>query len=690
MPPGEFLAGLGLLFLTVGSALAFAALVLRRRFGALSGVPRILAFALLAVFGFVAVHLAPGALQVLGKPGVGVSSVALVATALALRSRAAGRAAPEFPPGPASGRMSWGLAGTAIGLVVLYALANAAERAGIATDDVDMTMFHLPNVAMWIQNGGLWQIEEFVPYRSLGTYPDTSNLVMLGAILPFDSDFLIPLVNYPFLVVSGLAVYALGRELSAPAATSALLAACVVALPAVVRSAFVGMADTLMLATFTPGLFFLVRERRTGARADLVLGGLGLGLAFGTKWYAVPAVAIAIAGWATLALIERRAPRRVAAQTAILVGLVAFAGGFWLVRNLVGVGNPVFPLEVSVAGLTLFAAPFDVSRSLLGFSLVDYVGEPSVWRPYLWPSYLSVMGYASLLMWGALIVACVVAWRRRAHTVLLCVAVAAGIVTVFVFTPYTAYGREGRPFLGYVTARYVVPALVIGAASAAWVIGRAGWWRPLLEVVVFAAFVDVLLRNESVSSTAIVKGAGAAACLACAGWLVLRWHRDARLGIRSNRFRLVAVASAAAVVGFMFAQEERFNETRYRATEGTGSWVTENAPAGNRVGVVGEGVIVYPMFGPRLENEVEYVGPIVDGMLLTYSERGPFEAAIRRGRYDLVLVQDGALVKPGLPARHERWVRALGYELVATGRHYQAGGQPSRLYRAGDDSVPTG
>jgi hypothetical protein len=48
-----------------------------------------------------------------------------------------------------------------------------------------------------------------------------------------------------------------------------------------------------------------------------------------------------------------------------------------------------------------------------------------------------------------------------------------------------------------------------------------------------------------------------------------------------------------------------------------------------------------PLFGPRLGNDVEYVGHHVRGILHRYGSPSGYATAVRRGRYDLVLVGRG-------------------------------------------------
>ena len=687
---GELLVGGLLLALTTGSSLAFGIVVSRRRVPELAGAPRGVAVGLLALLAFYAIHLVPGALGILGRGSVAACALLLVAAAWLVRARPARDAPPAFPTGPSSRRLSWALALAGAAAFGVYALAFALDRGGGLIQTTDLGTFHLPNVARWIQSGSFWQIDDFVPHRAFGTYPHTSDVVLLGVVLPFRSEFLVPLVNYPPLALAALATYALARELTAPAAPALLFAAAFTAMPVVSLIAFESLADTVMLAGFAAGLLFLARHRRTGARADLVLAGIGLGISFGTKWYAVPAVAIAVAGWALLSVLGPTPWRRVAVRALALAGIVAAAGGFWLLRNLVETGNPLFPVEVGVGPVTIFDAPRDVHRELLGETLADYLDRPRVWRQVFWPNFLHHMSWVAVLLWLCLPLAGALAWGRRGArrrrdrvpAVLWGLGCAAAIGLVYLFIPYTALGAPGNPYLAAVNARYVVPALLIGAAVGAWVAGRLGRLRPLLEALALLALGDALVRNLDVPLGALAAGALMLAGLMLTGW-------GARALIRRHGLRWSGPAAAGATAcaaGLLLAglavQEERFADTRYEGEAAPARWISAHAPSGKRIGVLGEGFVVQPMFGPRLENEVEYVGPVVDGMLRTYGSRGELAGALEEGDYDLVLLQDSGLIEPGLPQRQERWLRELGYRLVASGRESAAFGQPVRLYRA--------
>jgi hypothetical protein len=691
VPVGELLLGIGLLALTVGSAGVFAGVVVSRRLEELRGAPRALAFFLFALLGFLAIHMVPGALGVLAEPSVAVASLVLLGASTRVPRRVPPHPEPHYPPAPSSSRLSWALAATAVALYGGYMVAVAADHGGATVWGVDMNTFHLPNIARWIQTGSFWQIDDFVPNGAFGAYPNTSDVITLGAILPFRNDFLVHFVNYPALAMTGVGIYAVARELTAPAAPAVLFATGFLAMPVITLTAFDGLSDTLMLATFATGVLFLMRELRTGARSDLVLAGIALGISFGTKWYALPAVAIAVLGWAGLTLL-RRGGHELRRGAGALTALVAAFGGFWLLRNGVLLGDPVFPVKVALGPITIFDAPPDIRRELGGFTLASYIGDPGVWRHLFWPSFLTYMSWFAILLWLALPLTGVLAWLRfrrvrgesdRLPSVLACIAVAGAISLVYLVTPYTALGTAGNPLLAVANARYVTPALLIAAALGAWATGRLGRLRPLLEVLALLALLDALRRDADVSGKALAAAALVIVSVAGATWLARRTEGHFAQRWPGRRVAIGVVSAVAILVAGLYYQERRYNDGRYRQGGVTASWVSLRAPSGQRIGLAGEGFGgIYPMFGPRLRNEVEYVGPRLEGMLRAYRRRGEFEAALRTGKYDLVLLQNEPFTEPRLPRRQEHWLREMGYRLVASGIQESSSGRQVRLYRA--------
>jgi hypothetical protein len=688
----DYLVGLLFFAGTVGAVGAAAWLVVRRRFPQLVREARLLAFATVALSLLLAVHLLPLVLGLLSRWSVLVAAGAALAVATRLPALGGRSPSPAPAPSRASGRAEWALAGIGASAVLVAAVAYTADYAVVPPQNIDTLSFHLPIVVNWLQSGSVWRIDQYIPDAANATYPHSGDLLMLTVMVPWDSEAFVRLGNFPWWLLSGLATFALARELRAPAAASVLAASLVAATPAVLRTAvFDVLSDPLLFAMFPTGALFLLRHRRTGDRSDLVLAGLALGLALGTKWYGVSAVGLVVLVWAGAWALATRSPLGALRLGAPLAALVAVGGGFWFVRNWVEVGNPLHPLSVEAFGVTIFDAPPNRGFELVGFSIADYLDDPGIVREILWPSieaYIQLGGALALVCAVAVLGAALFDLRRgsrprllvdeRMGPLALCAVL---IAAVYVVTPGSALGLEGNPAQAGADARYVVPALTLGAALAAWACGRLGRYSLALEVLIALALVDALSFAPPVSGSKLLVVLVALAALAAALGVARRlWCRQDRL-----RPPLAAGASVVVALGVVLAGhrvEERFLDGRYVGHDATVDWVLANAPSGRKIGIAGrfspDGLSpVEPIMGPRLGNEVDYVGRFDRGTLRELGSEASFVRALRSGGYDLLMIGRGFPV-PEPRAREESWARAAGFSPVAQSRRLALYSAPAR------------
>jgi hypothetical protein len=675
----EYLAGALLLAFELGCAAIAATLIVRRRRAVdLAGVPWALAWMLVAATFVFAAHLIPGVLGVLEPAAVISSSLLLLGLAALIPDRLVRPAVATEPKPRAEDMLARRLGFVAVVASAAYLVGWGLSHGGEALSQSDVISFHLPNVARWIQQGSLWGVHDWIPGRAPGNYPQTADLFMLATILPWDSDFVVRFAGYPFVAMAGLGVFAASRELSVPPGTASLVAAGVVAMPAVSYIAISGLADPEMIGTFAAGGYFLLRHWRTRDRFDLLLAGLGLGLAFGSRWYAVPAVIAVLGAWGVAELVSRR--RGAVADAGVLGGLVALVGGFWLIRNWVESGNPVFPVRVAPLGVELFDAPRDVFRERYGFTLAHYLTDWDVLGKYIWPRFLDFLSFTAIGLWASTVIGAVVGWRRRrgagrgqAGRLLALSSVAIVIALVYLGTPYTAAGPEGVPFEAFVNSRYVVPGLIAAAPVLAWLIAGAGALKRPLQIVLGLALLDSLRRNIDLPGGEVAVGslllAAVLLVLAAAAFMVIR---DGAAGLPAGRRRALAVAGAAAglaIVGIAVgaAQQHRFESGRYAGVGPVVDYVNEQYPAAPRIGIVGDGFYNYPLFGPRLDNRVEYVGHRVREMLQPFEDRRAFTRALKRGNYDAIAWISVDTINPGLPERQAKWLRRAGFRLIERG-----------------------
>ncbi|MEA2193043.1 MAG: hypothetical protein QOI73_3164 [Solirubrobacteraceae bacterium] len=675
MPMGDFLVGVALLLAVLGATAAATTLVMRRRLAHLDALERLLAGATIATAILIGVHLVPLMLGVLARGSV--LAAAAIAVGLALLVKPAGARDPspgdeqaKLPPDSKAMRV---IAAAGAGFAAAAALADLGRWGGDEIFGIDSLTFHLPNVGRWIQSGSLWQLDQFLPQLAHANYPNNGEVVLLATMLPWHNDFLVRAPIALCVLLSAIAVGALARELRAPPSACVLAGAAAIAIPAVGLSSIPkAMPDALLWWTFATGALFLLRHARSGRTSDLVLAGVALGVGCGTKWYGLSSIGAALVLWVAIRLWAARAAperRRPILRDGAIAGALALLGiAPWLLRNLVLSHNPFFPVRIAPFGLTIFDAPPDKVLADAGPSIVDYIGDAKGMRQLAFEFYQG-LGPVALFAALALVVAIVLA--RRCPRPLVLGAVAIELALVYVLTPSTALSLGGSPVLADANTRYAMPALLLALPVVAWLIGRLGgaWAAVLSAALALAVAAGSLDAYEIAGPRELVLAAIVIAIAAAAVGAVRRaWLR------RRSTALLVACALFAGLAGAR-GVERRVNDTRYLGRDPAIDVVLRTAPGGKRIGLAGEWSLgelspVWPSFGTRISNEVEFVGVMPDnGFLARYHDEARFQAALRRGRYDLLVVGRG--ITTAQETAEQRWAADAGWRTLFLSRRFR-------------------
>jgi hypothetical protein len=379
---------------------------------------------------------------------------------------------------------------------------------------------------------------------------------------------------------------------------------------------------------------------------------------------------VLVAGWAVYLLARRHPPRAVLRDGLVLSGVLLAAGGFWLLRNLALTGNPFYPVKVKVLGITIFNAPRDVITELAGYSVADRFHQPSVLWHQVLPGYKEAFSAPGVAVVAGMMLAVVLSRgtgdRRGCPRLLALAAVAVLLALLYLFLPGGTQGLAAGPLPGIVTenARWLVPAFLLGGGATAAALGRLSRGRALADVLLFAAVMIAVPAELAVSAAGVAVGVAILLVLALAAW------RGRSVALVAGALALVLAAAGG------YAYQRTYNRLRYAGQSSIVGWIEQRAGSGHRVGIAGywQGSFVptYGAFGPRLGNDVSYVGPVVQGQLRFFHRSAPFRRALRAGRYDLLVI--GRLEAPDLdhprPQRtldqppEERWAQAEGFREV--------------------------
>ena len=255
---------------------------------------------------------------------------------------------------------------------------------------------------------------------------------------------------------------------------------------------------------------------------------------------------------------------------------------------------------------------------------------------------------------------------------------AAGLALVYLKTPYTALGPEDMPLSTESNTRYLLPALVALVPAIAWAASKLpSKGRVAVDLLLLLAVADGIRRGFTIPKSLVAKTAVAAGLIAGAGYGLS--YAVARIPERARRPAALAAAglTVLVLVAVGYERQRDFLDERYeQPSEPTLAWIQLNAPRGARVALAGQPSVgglapMAPAFGPRFDNEVDYVGDEAQSTLRPIPDEDRWVAAIRDGRYDLVLVGVGGYGPtcegPGGANAENEWAQRAGFQKVAGG-----------------------
>ena len=547
---------------------------------------------------------AAAAAIVLGAVSLGSSPIALSAAAAAtwLATR---RLLPTPAPGAWSGLARWYRElpqgrRAAFGAVAGALLAFTAWALRYPSLGLDGVVYHLSEVAMWVQQGTPGSRELVIYEYPVTSYPVT-NEVLLTWVAGIARGFAVTVVWTPLMLALGIAAAWAGlRELRVPFLAASAAVAAVVLIPVGFDQLRQPSTDVAALAWLACCATLALASHRHPRL--LVPAVVAAGLGVGTKATVAPFAVLAL----LLALLRARGElRRLTGPLAVACALAAVVGGLWYARNLVDHGSPLWPFLAAPWGDPVPPYMARFATSLLERPMATLDGRLG--------DYEGLLAGAPLLMAGALVAPLLV----RSRSVLAAAAAAAGGVLLWAAGPFSG-NAQVNPLLDFslTATRYLLPACAVaalalalaaraggarGATATALLLGSAGW---------SAAGVAELGFPRAPSAFTLLAGATAGAALALAAGAVAgrrgRWPRPSRT--------LATAASAGAVLatGALLAAAEPGFVERHAETPGITSTVAEWAAGRPEFGSGGLEVAFAPaslsvLAGEELEHRLEVI-----------------------------------------------------------------------------------
>ena len=583
-----------------------------------------------------------GILEALGAVGLFrlapiVVTCVVAAGALATWSaRAAGvggRPAVAIAPRPSLFAVAVALIAGAVGIAEWAAPTLISYDIGIRS--FDSLWYHLPWAASFAQTGHVTSLRFTDVEYLTAFYPATAEMLHGLGIVLLGRDTLSPAINLGWLSLTLLAAWCIGRPRGLGPATMTG-AALALATPMMRGSQAGTAANDIVGVFFLLAAVALVVHAHTwaeGRAAALAISAVAAGLAVSVKLSLLAPVLALTVG----AIFLSGRGRRVRAA-AVWIPALVLASGYWYVRNLLAVGNPL-----PWIGFGILPTPAAPLQQHTGFAIVHYATDTYLWSRFFGPGLASGLG-----PWWVAVVAvavlgpvlCLLGRSQRMAQTLGLVALAS--LAAYVITPETAAGPAGDPAGFAFNLRYSAPGLVLALAVtplAPWLDGARARAATL---AVLAGLLAVTLAEGRPWSAgygvpAIVIGAAALVVVGAGIGLTRRpAPRAALIG------GAVAVLAAAAVVGY--AGERHYLRGRYtfqpRVSSLSPLWAWARNIHHARIALVGTfgGFFAYPLLGLDDSNRVEYLarhGP--NGSFTPIRTCRAWRTAVDAGHYRYVV-----------------------------------------------------
>lgn len=241
--------------------------------------------------------------------------------------------------------------------VVGYLAAIVHHQGVLPIMSIDALSYHVPAAVQWLQTGrlGLYEIWYYNPANTYS--PLGGSLFIAWLLAPMGNDSLARFVQVVPLLAIFFGMVEVGRRLGASAAVAALIAVAAVLSRPLVSHVHLPKDDLFLAAFFLIAVHAGSKERMAERFGPWRLG-LAVGLLLATKYTALLTLPV------LLLLIDQ--PIRAGwrwKQWMIAAALPVLIAGPWYVRNWVLTGNPLYPMDVAVGGVTVFEGMFKTGRS---------------------------------------------------------------------------------------------------------------------------------------------------------------------------------------------------------------------------------------------------------------------------------------------------------------------------------------
>lgn len=236
--------------------------------------------------------------------------------------------------------------------------------------DLDALTYHLPMVVDWIQGKSLLNISNDTTYQGAFFYPSNYNLFYLFIITISKSDQFLKLSNFFLIPIMLIVPYKFGKKIGIPNIRSLLLTIFSFLMPLFLGQIGNIYVDYFTGATFLVAVFNLYFYSNEKQPYYLVFSSLSLSLFLGSK-YSSLVFSLPFFLYIFYLIYKDKNIKFTDPKSLTITALCILTGITFYIRNILITGNPIFPAEISLGGITFFKGSLSAKYELSNSSIFD-------------------------------------------------------------------------------------------------------------------------------------------------------------------------------------------------------------------------------------------------------------------------------------------------------------------------------
>lgn len=231
--------------------------------------------------------------------------------------------------------------------------------------------YHFTFPVEWLKNHNLENPISISGDPSVSYYPINGSLFFLWLILPLKNVFLADLGQLPFFIAAFLAVISLARKFGLSKEFSFYTAVLFSLIPNYFKQLQIAYIDIIVAALFLISLNYLFLINKEGKVKNIILCSLAIGLTIGTKTTAMPTALLLLLPLIYLCVVKNSGYKKIFGLVACFLAVLA-VGGFSYIKNFILTHNPLYPLNLKIAGYTIFKGVIDNTNYRIGIRPGDF------------------------------------------------------------------------------------------------------------------------------------------------------------------------------------------------------------------------------------------------------------------------------------------------------------------------------